>query len=55
MTSEKWKNALGCPNLDKDLLFFFFLQFVTDLHFEHLIVYYVPNVGNIKTIMTSKS
>lgn len=24
MTSEKWKNTLGCPNLDKDLLFFFF-------------------------------
>lgn len=35
--------------------FFFFIQSIIGLHFKHLIVYYVPDVGNIKIITTSKS
>lgn len=52
MTSGKQKNALGCSDLGKNFLF---LQSVIGLHFKHLIAYYVPDVENIKIIMTSKS
>lgn len=52
MTSGKQKNALGCSDLVKNFLF---LQSVIGLHFKHLIAYYVPDVENIKIIMTSKS